>query len=65
MISYAFKVRKEDLDLLKEYADSVGTTPAQIIRESIRVYLARAGMLNQEDADRILQRWGMIFEGTE
>ena len=59
MVTYALKMSERDLELLKEYAESVGSTPAQLIRECVRCCLARGGMLGEEDAERVLNRCGI------
>ena len=56
------KLTDEDLRLLNDLAESLGTTAANLARESIRVRLAVSGMLSQKDTDRIISSNSWLFD---
>ena len=51
MTTLTIRISEQDLKLLREISDSRGTSPAQVIREMVRLYLAEAEMLDEKDAD--------------
>jgi hypothetical protein len=54
MTTLTIRISEEDLKLLREISDSRGTSPAQVIREMVRLYLAEARMLDEKDAERVI-----------
>jgi predicted DNA-binding protein len=63
MRTFSLKVSAEDLARLNQLSDSLGTTAANLARECIRVRLAIAGMLDKQDAKRILSHNRIVVMG--
>jgi predicted DNA-binding protein len=60
MIKVTFTLDDETVAYLGRTAERLGVPKSQVVREAIRVYGEQAGMLSEQERDRVLQLFDRV-----